>query len=429
MVAERGTGRVNLYNVTVPPLQPGGVSPSMLVVDLGPFGVDVPPSQGHWYGLSGIAFHPEFLDDRKARYIFVRYTAGYGNTNATIDTVVDRFRIPPGVNTVDPTSRVNVFRDTFYTDSEQAHCVGGIHFDPRPRNSGGVIEPVITYDLYVPLGDHIFGQPSVMGPGNCNPGMEDCAALFDGGGNRLYTGKLMRFPVGPLPLANGSSVPQTLPNVVGVGLRNPYSWSIDRGDSSGNGVGDIWLTDVGSNQKPGEIMHLPAYPLNSGDCYSGGACTHFGWPFVETVTIGVNNQGNVDANCNAEATNPFPNQNNLFPKADHGVPGTAGQALIGGCVYRGSALAGLQYQGQIFYGVFGSVPKLIHTPVGSVDDSATDDDLSDDLLMDVAGPNSFSGNFIFAGFGVDSDGEMYLVRHNANASGVLNNDDIFRIDP
>jgi hypothetical protein len=91
------------------------------------------------------------------------------------------------------------------------------------------------------------------------------AATGDGGhgaagnaqdeGSRL--GKLLR-----IDLATGAVTQR------GVGLRNPWRFSFDRG------TGDLWLGDVGENSRE-EIDHVPATTL------AGGGLLNFGWNVVE----------------------------------------------------------------------------------------------------------------------------------------------------
>lgn len=103
------------------------------------------------------------------------------------------------------------------------------------------------------------------------------------------------------------------------GLRNPWRFSFDRGDTNGNGRGDLYIGDVGQNCWE-EIDYTPA--ISSG--------MNFGWRITEGFhgfdTSNFNNCSFPDPNL-ITLTKPI-------TAYDHSSQG--GVAIVGGYVYRGS---------------------------------------------------------------------------------------------
>src|SRR6185369_7973184 len=95
------------------------------------------------------------------------------------------------------------------------------------------------------------------------------------------------------------------------GLRNPFRCSFDRM------TGDLWVGDVGQDARE-EVDFIPA----------GTGGLNFGWrPREGTIAT----SGHTDETPVTPATNPIYD----YPH------GSGNEVIIGGCIYRGSAIAGL----------------------------------------------------------------------------------------
>jgi glucose/arabinose dehydrogenase len=186
-------------------------------------------------------------------------------------------------------------------------------------------------------------------------------------------GKMLRVDV-------NTGVPYTIPasnpfvgrpgwrgEIYHVGLRNPYRWSVDRQ------TGDFWWGDVGEDSWE-EIDFAAA----------GVAGLNFGWPYRE---------GNA---CWLPATG-CPSAGITPPAYEY--PHTDGCSVIGGVVYRGSAIPGRM--GTYLFGDFcrNTFRSLTRSPSGAVSAVTT---WAPAIPVDN-----------LAGFGEDASGEVYL----AMASG------------
>lgn len=152
-----------------------------------------------------------------------------------------------------------------------------------------------------------------------------------------------------------------------LGLRNPYRWSVDRN------TGDLWWGDVGEDRW--EEVNFSA---------AGVGGLNYGWPYRE---------GNV---CWIPATG-CPSAGLTAPTYEYSH--AEGCSVIGGVVYRGSALAGRN--GTYLFGDFcrNTFRSLKRSSTGTV---------SNVTLWEPAIP---ADNL--AGFGEDASGEVYV----AMASG------------
>jgi glucose/arabinose dehydrogenase len=138
-------------------------------------------------------------------------------------------------------------------------------------------------------------------------------------------GKLLKFDISGEAVTPAGGYPGGDPAVASIGVRNGYKFSVDRY------VGDLYIGDVGENVW--EEVTVERY---------GQGHKHHGWPLREGFQ-------RYSGDCTAE--------NCLDPVYDYehsgaeGVPG-ADNCIIGGYVYRGSAIPALQ--GAYLYGDYGS---------------------------------------------------------------------------
>ncbi len=234
-------------------------------------------SDGNEQGLLGLAIAPD------GRHVYVDFTDTDGDTR-----VIEFMLTSPA--TADPASE----RELLFVDQ------------PYPNHNGGQLAFGPDGLLYVALGD---------GGSQGDP---------DDNGQRLDTvlGKILR--IDPRPAADGSA-PYTIPfdnpfasgsapdgsaarpEIWAYGLRNPWRFSFDRQ------TGDLWIGDVGGTV----AEEIDVEPAGSG----GGR--NYGWSIAE---------GNQDADEVPDGIAPL-------VSIDHDDNDVC--SVIGGFVYRGSAIPGL----------------------------------------------------------------------------------------
>ena len=228
-----------------------------------------------------------------------------------------------------------------------------------------------------PFANHNGGQLLVDPSGNLLIGLGDGGSSGDPQGNgqnrTSLLGKILRIdPTAPanqstnsagytIPAGNPFVNSTTAPEILFLGLRNPWRFSIDPE------TGDFWIADVGQNSKE-EINHVPAASIGA----------NFGW--------------NVK-----EGNSPFAGATSetiIDPIYDWDNKG--GSAAIGGFVYRGNAIDGLK--GRYVFADFAQPGIFVLDPsTGEVEH----------LNLPVSS---------IVAFGEDPSGELYVLSLN---SGVL----------
>jgi glucose/arabinose dehydrogenase len=225
---------------------------------------------GNERGLLGIAFHPDFKTNGK---FFVDYTDRNGNT------VISRFSVPAGAQSVDPSSEKILLHIT----------------QPFANHNGGRIVFGPDGMLWIGMGD---------GGGQGDP---------NGNGQSLQTllGKILRIDVDrgspyAIPADNPYASGGGEPEIWAYGLRNP--WGLEFDPLTGN----LFIADVGQDAWE-EIDFIPADqfkpPFN------------FGWSLME---------GSHLYNSNGQSL-PGDYVGPVF-EYDHGQ----GCSVTGGILYRGS---------------------------------------------------------------------------------------------
>jgi glucose/arabinose dehydrogenase len=277
--------------------------------------------------LGGLAFHPDYQDNG---LFYVAYT------NLDSDSVLAELTVTGNPNVADIASLRILLT---FPELGPTHNIGWIGFGPDGY-------------LYVAKGDG----------GNNTAGVfaQDIESLF---------GKILRldpchddFPADP---DRNYGIPPTNPfvgvagrdEIWSLGLRNPWRCSFDRG------TGDLWISDVGQSSWE-EISFQPA-------ASTGG--DNYGWNCMEGSSCHL-----TGCTCNA------PTLTNPVYEYDH----LTGCAVIGGYVYRGSALPELQ-------GLY-LFADICAGKVWAYD-------ISDDTVVQVL------GNASPYSFGEDLDGELYLL--------------------
>jgi glucose/arabinose dehydrogenase len=313
-------------------------------------------SAGGERGLLGLAFAPDYASSG-------RFYANF--TNPEGHTVVARFRRSSNPLVADPSSRVDL------------RLGGTQRFIPHPfaNHNGGHLAFGPDGYLYIGTGDG--------GSGN-DPGhrAQNPAELL---------GKMLRIDVA-VPDSNqaGYIVPSDNPFLDGspvaaraeiwaFGLRNPWRYNFD--DPARGGTGAMVIADVGQSRVE-EINYEPRA--------RGGR--NYGWR---------NREGAHDN----EISRPLAYQPATDPIFEYGR--NDGGSITGGFVYRGQAL-GASFRGRYFFADFilGRVWSLALTIGANGEAQASD---RRDHTAELGG-FSLVGNV--SSFGIDADGELYIVNYS-----------------
>jgi glucose/arabinose dehydrogenase len=304
-------------------------------------------------GLLGLAFAPDYAASGR---LFVNFT------NADGDTVVARFTRSDNPLVANAASRFDLL-------------IGGQRFINQPfsNHNGGHLAFGPDGYLYVGLGDG--------GSGN------DPDHRAQSPGDLL--GKMLRIDVNvPDTDTIGYRIPPDNPfigthpardEIWAFGLRNPWRYTFD--DPARGGTGAMLIADVGQNRRE-EINYEPR----------GAGGRNYGWR---------NREGTLDNVTSrplfSSATDPILD----YPRSDGG-------SVTGGFVYRGNRL-GNAFRGRYFFAdyVSGRVWSIALAPTAS---GALASDRRDHTAELGGGP--VLGNI--SSFGVDADGELYIVNHGGS---------------
>ncbi len=262
-------------------------------------------------GLLGLAFHPQYATNRR---FYVHYTNRSGNTR------VFEYR-SNGTRALPGTAR-QIFA---LTDPYSNHNGGHLAFGPDGL-------------LYVGMGDGGAG-------GDPEDRAQDMSSLF---------GKLFTIDV---------NSPGARPQIVALGLRNPWRYSFDRAN------GDLYIADVGQ----GDIEEVDYSPRSS------TGLVNYGWDIFE-------GRGRFEETPQGPGRLVGP-----IAQYSHDL----GCSVTGGVVYRGTAVRG--YAGRYLYGDYCSGIVWSLKVVGG---RATGNRRE-----------SFRVNGLTS-FGEDTAGEVWLSSHN-----------------
>ncbi|MEO8258622.1 MAG: PQQ-dependent sugar dehydrogenase [Acidobacteriota bacterium] len=310
-------------------------------------------------GLLGLAFAPDLSSGR----LFVNFT------NPAGDTVVARFRRLADPLIADADSRF----DLRWNGAGGAASIA----QPFANHNGGHLAFGPDRFLYIGLGDG--------GSGN------DPAHRAQNPAELL--GKMLRIDVNvPDAHPTGYQIPAdnpflrggpagVRPEIWAFGLRNPWRYSFD--DPGRGGSGALLIGDVGQDRWE-EIDHEPAN--------RGGR--NYGW----------RNREGADANVSSLAPAFLPLTDPIH-EYDH----AAGASMTGGFVYRGQEL-GAAYRGRYFFAdLNGRVWSIALILDGSGEARSSDLTEHTAELGGVARLGSISS------FGVDSEGELYIVSYSTGS--------------
>ncbi len=243
-------------------------------------------------GLLGLAFHPDYANNER---FFVSFIGGLRE-----NPILREYRASVNPDVADPATRVDLLEQFPYYAHAHVEYGGDLHFGPDGM-------------LYFSLGDN---------------GYTDVAQRLS-----QYNGKMLRLDVDvPAPYVPADN-PYASPNDSGLdlmwarGLRNPWRFSFDRL------TGDMYIGDVGE----GSREEIDVQPANHGapgsPTYEGGR--NYGWPCMEGTMC----TGFLPHHCSCD-----PSGATLVLPAYEALHNSQQLAIIGGFVYRGSAIPGLQGQ-------------------------------------------------------------------------------------
>lgn len=323
--------------------------------------VNLTPSvrSGGEQGLLGLAFAPDYATSGR---FFVNFTNTAGHT------VVARFRRSSDPAIADPTSRFDL--------RWGGPSAPALIEQPFSNHNGGHLAFGPDGFLYVGLGDGGAGNDP-------DHRAQNPSTLL---------GKMLRIDVNvPDNHPIGYQVPPDNPFVSGTpvaargeiwsfGLRNPWRYNFD--DPARGGSGALLIADVGQNRWE-EVNYEPP----------GRGGRNYGWR---------NREG---AHDNVTSRPPA-----YLPLIDpiHEYDHNTGQSITGGFVYRGRAL-GPSYARRYFFADF--VQRRVWSLALIVDPTTAEARAADvrEHTAELAGPGRLDN---VSSFGVDSDGELYIVGYS-----------------
>jgi glucose/arabinose dehydrogenase len=340
-------------------------------------------------GLLGLAFHPYYAQNGR---FFVYYNAPKGpDVPAEFDSQVhlSEFRVSPDdPNRADPASERILL----------------VQAKPQYNHNGGQLAFGPDGFLYVSIGDGGAGDD--VGPGH-NPD------IGNGQDKSVLLGKILRIAVDrgdPYAIPPDNPFvgdPAARGEIWAYGLRNPWRFSFDMGDPA-----RLFVADVG--QDLFEEVDLIVKGGNYGwHIREGGSCFNPAKP---------SNPLERCADTAADGT-PVIGPIIQYGHTDH-LSRPIGSAIIGGYVYRGSAVASLSGA----Y-IFADFSPTLGEPDGRIF-TATQDDQGDWVRreLEIAGRNDGRLHRFILGFGQDADGEVYVTTTN-NLGPIGSTGAVFKLGP
>lgn len=292
-------------------------------------------------GLLSFAFHPQFTTGQ--RFVFVHFIEPTGNANG--DIVVERYEVSSS--------------NPDLLDILSVQPVIRIPHRDASNHYGGRVAFGLDGMLYLSTGDGGGGGDQ-----------------FGNGQNvTTHLGKLLRLDVSALPY----TIPPDNPVFPGatrnenwaIGLRNPFRYAFDAP------TGWLYVADVGQNRR--EEIDLVA---------ASAAGLNYGWNIMEGMLC------YPSAPCNMSGL--------TLPVYDYDH--SQGCSIIGGYVYRGTAMPELQ--GQYLFSDFcsGFVRSLT---------------LENGVATVRQAPMANAGNNVVQSFGQDGAGELYILTQNGRVLQVV----------
>jgi|SRR6478736_1756119 len=248
-------------------------------------------------GLNGLAFHPNFAQNG---LFYLHYNAmSPESPYPTGTTIIAEYQVDPDSPNL--------------ADEFSEHVLLSIDH-PHTDHNGGTIAFGLDRLLYIALGDGDGGRGTAVDPGQTGQNPADLFGSVLRIGVADEPGQPYLTPSGNLKDEN----PAAAPEVWSYGLRNPFRMNFDAC------TGALYIGDVGYETSEEIDLELP-----------GQAGRNYGWPIFE------------GANCLAESCEE---EGLAAPLLTYQHPGPSTEnpgAVIGGAVYRGSAIPALR--GTYFY--------------------------------------------------------------------------------
>lgn len=265
------------------------------------------------------------------------------------------------------------------------------------------LDPIIQYDQ--PYTNHNCGNLQFGPDGMLYIGSGDGGSGNDPGNRALnrnvILGKMLRidpsgddFPADPqkdyrIPADNPYALGGGLPEIWAVGLRNPWRYSFDRV------TGDFWIADVGQNAWE-EVNVVPG---------NGGPGRNYGWRVRE---------GLVSTGLSA-GTNDVSNLTDPVYVYDHQASSTSGFAVIGGYVYRGSAIP--SWRGRYIF----ADEITNHIWSARMINGVWSDFQELTSMLSNLGTGTTLGIRTVSSFGEDNNGELFVVQLNGRVRKLVPN--------
>jgi glucose/arabinose dehydrogenase len=326
-------------------------------------------------GLLGIQLHPDFTSNRR---IFVRYSApsrAGTPSNFSHTFVLSEFRTNDAGTRVDPDSERTILE---IPQPQANHNAGDIAFGPDGY-------------LYVAVGDG--GAGGDRGRGH----VDDWYGAVDGGNGQDVTenllGSVLRLDVDTTDGDRAYAIPEDNPLVGHDGLDEQYAWGFRNPWRMSFDGADLFVGDVGQSEY--EEVSLVEKGGNYGwNVREGAHC--FGADDCPTATDGVR-----DGEPLVDPIIEYP----------HGGAPVSGISVIGGAVYRGSAMPAAR---GVY--VFGDLRVRGRLFAATRPDDGGDGPWST-TTVELAG--QVGGEFEnLRSFGRDADGELYVLG-NTSEGGSL----------
>ncbi len=271
-----------------------------------------------------------------------------------------------------------------YTDLSGHTHVAEFRVTANPDVADAGSERLVLFQTQ-PFSNHNGGGLAFGGDGRLYIGLGDGGSGGDPQGNgqdgNVLLGKILRIDVDSgMPYGVPTDNPFVgragfRPEVWALGLRNPWRFSLDRGS------GDLYIGDVGQSGLEEIDVGLAAN--------RGGE--NYGWNVMEGSRCFLPSSG-----CNTAGL--------TLPVVEY--PTSSGCAVTGGYVYRGCRMPG--YHGTYFYGDYcAGFIRSFRLQGGRAVDAR---DWTTALGRDVDNLSSF---------GVDADGELYIVDHQGEVFKVV----------
>jgi glucose/arabinose dehydrogenase len=326
-------------------------------------------------GLLGMAFDPDYANNRTF-YLYFTVTGGVWGQGTTH---ISQFQVPANTPDVASPTEMLLVRPQpapsppiplTFDHPQSNHNAGWIGFSPRANDD---------HNLYIATGDGGNGNdqdpvPTPSPPGHIEP---------RGNAQNLTTllGKILRVHVDPvtatysIPSDNPFiSTAGARPEIWAYGLRNPFRDSFDRL------TGRMFIADVGQAAREEVDVQQPSNP---------GGGENYGWRLRE---------GTIATPTGNPVVGGPPPPGNVEPILDY--PRTTGGTVIGGYVYRGKQIPGLQ--GTYVFGDY--VASKIFTLNYDGTTVSNFQDITAQLF-----PTSTGDSLVaLSSFGEDANGELYI---------------------